>query len=264
MTYFRAVSVAWLVAVFFSAWPVTPVIAGELDYAAAINVAGRQRMLTQRITKSYLQIELGTNTELSREQLQASVALFERQLLKLQRFTSTQEVSMALSRIETLWQPFREKALATPSLVDAAELNRAGEVLLQACEDVVQLLEDASGSEFGRLVNISGRQRMLSQRLAKYYMLYAANVETRAAREQMLRAANEFKGGLDTLISAVENTPAISNKLEAVARQWMWLDSAIGMQDGTVYPLIVADASEKILLLMESITDMYARNARLH
>ena len=264
MTYFRAVAVAWLVGVLFSAWPVAPVLAGDVDSAAAINVAGRQRMLTQRITKSYLQIELGTNAELSREQLQASVALFERQLLKLQRFTSTEDVSVALGRVETLWKPFKEKALATPTLVDAAELNQAGEVLLQACEEVVQLLEDASGSEFGRLVNISGRQRMLSQRLAKYYMLYAANVETRAAREQMLRAANEFKGGLDTLNAAVENTPAISAKLEAVARQWMWLDSALGMQDGTVYPLIVADASEKILLLMESLTDLYARNARLH
>ena len=264
MTYFRAVAVGWFVAVCFSASPVAPVLAGDVDYATAINVAGRQRMLTQRITKSYLQIELGTNTELSREQLQASVALFERQLLKLQRFATAQDVKVALSRVETLWRPFREKALATPSIVDAADLNRAGEVLLQVCEDVVQLLEDASGSEFGRLVNISGRQRMLSQRLAKYYMLYAANVETRSAREQMLRAANEFKGGLDTLISAVENTPAISNKLEAVERQWMWLDSALGMQDGTVYPLIVADASGKILLLMESITAMYARNAPLH
>jgi nitrate/nitrite-specific signal transduction histidine kinase len=230
----------------------------ELDYAAAINMAGRQRMLSQRITKSYLLVGLGANTAHSQAQLHAAIDRFESQLNALGGFAPGGETGSAINKVRTLWEPFRDKALVTPDRAEAEKLARMDEELLLACEHVVQLLEETSGSHQGWLVNISGRQRMLSQRLAKFYMVIAAGMGTPAVLKEIQIARTEFREALDILSGAEVNTVAIRDKLKEVGQQWIWLESALNMQKDSSYPLIVADASEKILVLMESLTAMYA------
>jgi len=247
----------------FCLWPASPVYAIDLTYATAIDKAGRQRMLTQRIVKSYVQIGLGANAGLSRQQLEESVYLFETQLSELKRFSPNKEMCNALEQVEMLWRPFKKVASAPPDKSGAAQLNQMDEVLLNACEVVVSRLEDASGGDdYGHLVNISGRQRMLSQRLGMLYMLFSAGLGKPSMQNEMNRVRHEFRGALDTLTNATENTPRIKQKLAAVAQQWIWLESALDMQTDNYYPLIVADTSEKILRLMESITDLYATQGK--
>src|SRR4051812_11225456 len=57
----------------------------------AINKSGRQRMLSQRLAKSYLQIGQEIDAERSKKILDNSVTLFERQLAELKDFAPTPE-----------------------------------------------------------------------------------------------------------------------------------------------------------------------------
>lgn len=231
-----------------------------MSQAEAINIAGRQRMLTQRITKSYLQIGLGADADRSRRQLREAVALFESQYERLRAYAPTDEITGALHEIEPVWSEFRQVAQAdTPDTRSAVRLADLDEHLLDLCEAVVYLIEDLAGDSYARLVNTAGRQRMLSQRLAKFYMMAASDLAKPSTHAQMDRVSNEFKGALHTLRSAPENSVGINEKLERVFEQWVWMESSLDMQDGAYYPLIVDDASEKILTLMDSITGMYAR-----
>ena len=241
-----------------------PVDAGELTYAEAINKAGRQRMLTQRITKSYCQIGLDVYPEQSRQQLDDAIALFITQLQELKQFSSDQEIATALEGVESQWNTFRSLASSTPSQANVKRLTAMDEELLRASEHVVRLLEDRSGISTSQYVNISGRQRMLSQRLAKFYMLQSWNQGTPSMNSKIERTMSEFRGALDTLVQAHENTIAIKEKLDDARVQWMWLNSSLKFSQAEYFPLIVFDTSEKMLQIMERLTEMYQKVAEYY
>ena len=69
--------------------PLTGNAEPPLTLVAAINTAGLQRMLTQRIGKAYSQIGIGANPESSHQELQESVASFDENLAALEEFASS-------------------------------------------------------------------------------------------------------------------------------------------------------------------------------
>jgi len=236
--------------------------AAPLDYGAAIDSAGRQRILTQRIVKAYCQVGMGVTPEVSRAQLADAVRRFDSQLAALSRNVPNNDARRALGRISTLWKPFRRIATGAVNRDGARGLIERNEELLHATHDLVLVLQHAAGTPQAKLVNMAGRQRMLSQRLAKFYMLRAYGVDTPAMREEIDNAGNEFAAALATLRAAPENTPSIDRELEVVALQWEWFSGAIMLQGAQSHALVVADASESILNSMDLITGMYAELAR--
>lgn len=251
-----AAAMAWL---FF--WPVARA-APAIDFGAAIDSAGRQRMLTQRIVKAYCQIGLQVTPEVSSQQLADALRRFETQLDALARVAPDAATRRALRRVVTAWAPFKRVAAGRVTRDAARRLVMLDETVLRAAHDVVLALQAAAATPQAKLVNIAGRQRMLSQRLAKLYMLRAWGVETPDLRDQMDAAGHEFEGALATLRAAPENTPAIAGELEAVDLQWEWFKGAIEQQGAVNYALVVADASESILSSMDLVTGMYAELAR--
>lgn len=55
----------------------------------AINKAGRQRMLSQRMAKAYLQVGQDIDADRSKKILDGSISLFDRQLVELKNFAPT-------------------------------------------------------------------------------------------------------------------------------------------------------------------------------
>ena len=105
----------------------TPNYSWGMTDAEAINKSGRQRMLSQRMMKSYLMVGADVKVDVAIKQLDASVALFEEQLLELRDYAPTAAVNKELDTVESLWQihrasfralePYRSKGarLADPS-----------------------------------------------------------------------------------------------------------------------------------------------------
>ncbi len=231
--------------------------AGDLTLAAAIDEAGLQRMLIQRIGKAYCQVGLDIQPEQSQEQLDQAVAMFDSQLAELEAFAPTQQVRDAIAQVRTLWEPVRAVATAPVTRENAYQVAYWSDDLLYASHKVVQLLQDTSNTSAVRLVNISGRQRMLSQRLAKFYMLQVWGFDTLTIRDEAERAENEFAGALTMLLAASETTEAIRRQLEAVSGEWGWFRKALDMTNTDPFPVTVASATESILFRMDEITRMY-------
>lgn len=236
--------------------------AAQVDAAQLIDAAGRQRMLTQRIVKAYCQVGLQVTPQVSRAQLDAAIRRFDSQLTMLAANVSNAEMGAAVKDLSTQWQGFRRTASGPISRDGARALAEFSDSLLQRAHALVLLLERDAGTPQARLINIAGRQRMLTQRMAKLYMLRAWGIDPAAIQGEIDAAAAQFAEALDGLRAARENTPEIKRELDAVSLQWEWFRSAIELQGAESYVLVVADASESILNSMELVTAKYARLQR--
>lgn len=233
----------------------------QVSMVTAVNKAGRQRMLSQRIVKFYCQIGQQILVDKSRKQMAESIALFEAQLQELKQLAPNQEIQAAIAKMETLWGPYKGVVTSTPTKEGASKLIGQSEELLQAAHKVTMLLQDASGSQAGRLVNIAGRQRMLSQRMAKFYMHKRRGFNSSEVNGGLEQARNEFKGALQELIAAPQNTPAIRKELELVKVQWVFFENALSQESSHDPSLAVnvATSSERILEVMDRATGMYEK-----
>ncbi len=230
----------------------------EMTMGEAINKAGRQRMLTQRIVKSYCQIGQDIRFDQSNQQLKAAVKLFEKQLSWLKAFTDNDAVKKGLNKVDTLWAPVKKIALGKVKREHAEQLRTEAEKLLKAAHKVVLLLEKESGSSKGHLVNISGRQRMLSQRMGNLYMLTSWGFKQDNYAKDFEIAIQEFTTALAELRAAPENSGEIAKGLKLVSGYWSMFKLSGKLKEGEYVPDLVTRMLDKILKNMNDITGMYA------
>lgn len=246
----------WLVAVLM----VTFHSANAAD-AAAINLAGQQRMLSQRIVKSWCQIGLNVLPAVSKAQLDDAVQTFETNLKALEPEALSPEARTALAGLRAAWMPLRRGALGVIRQADAAQLDSRAEDVLMAAERLTRVLQDQASMPASRWINLSGRQRMLSQRLVKIYMLRQWGVDNSALRDEIERVQSEFSGALGILQQRTENTPAIRGELDNLALQWEWLRTALASEGAVSFRLILAEGGEALLQLADAITLLYEQSA---
>jgi Type IV pili methyl-accepting chemotaxis transducer N-term len=232
----------------------------------AINKSGRQRMLSQRLAKSYLQLGQGIDVEQSRKILAASIIMFEQQLGELSNFAPTVENKLVLEEMESTWGAYK-KILITgaPNAQDARSVMALSEKVLALAQTATVQLEKHSGSTVAKLVNVAGRQRMLSQRMAKFYQALQWGVAPADATEKLEAARKDFIAGMDFLIAAPSNTAKIKEGLALAQQQWLFFDMALRQfgdaHEKHQFVTNVATTSERILEVMDGITALYQRIA---
>jgi hypothetical protein len=241
-----------------------PALAQPQDLNDAINKAGRQRMLSQRLAKAYLALGLDVASSMAHDVLANSMALFERQLGELKAYAPNADIKVTYQSLETAWAEFKAALTSTaPSRDHAPQVLALDARVLALAQQGTAQYEAASGMGTGRLVNLCGRQRMLSQRCAKLYLAQTWQVPLPQAQAELDKARNQFLAAHAVLSNAPEATPTIRDELELGRQQWVFFDNALQAQPQPGAALRHADdvfrASENILAVMDRVTGLYAR-----
>lgn len=253
----------------FVAWAASSALASQAqvtDLNDAINKAGRQRMLSQRMAKAYLCLGQRVQVEAATKALDQSMALFDRQLVELKAFVPAGAIRDTYRQLESEWSDYKAVLVgAAPALTFAGKLLFQDQKVLELANKGTGQLEQLSGKPVGKLVNIAGRQRMLSQQMAKFYLATVWNVDPATSEAALGRARTEFVAALATLRNAPLATAAIKQELDLADAQWLYLDSALKARatSGGRGASDVFVTSENLLQVMDKVTTLYARIDRL-
>ncbi|MDZ4173283.1 MAG: type IV pili methyl-accepting chemotaxis transducer N-terminal domain-containing protein [Hydrogenophaga sp.] len=234
-----------------------------VDLNDAINKAGRQRMLSQRMGKAWLALVHKTQSANAQAVLDKSMALFDRQLVELKAYAPSTDIRDTYIQLEGAWSDYKTALVgAAPGKPGAAAVLQADARVLALAHQGTLQYEAASGRPVGKLVNVAGRQRMLSQRMAKFYFAATLPVDAQTATTEIGKARTEFLSAMELLRNAPEATHRIRDELALADGQWFFFDQALQrMQSAGAAAKPLSDVfvtSENLLSVMDRVTGLYA------
>jgi GTP cyclohydrolase I len=238
-----------------------------------INLAGKQRMLTQKMSKEALFIAKGVDADKNKENLKKTAELFDKTLkglvdgdsdLKLPK-TENKEILAQLDKVKELWKPFKENIdKVVDGKADKATLEAIAKdniPLLKEMNKAVGMYAKASGSKLdpkmADTINRAGKQRMLTQKMTKELLLIANGIDVDKNKESLKKTAELFETTLKDLTANCKNDD-IKKQLGVVDGIWKEYKPIIEKVDTSDEALKKAEElNMKLLKEMNKAVKMY-------
>jgi hypothetical protein len=226
-----------------------------------INQGGRQRMLSQRMAKVYAQLGLGILPERATSILNSSISLFDSQLITLLELSPTPEIKKNYAVLDQAWRRYKSILQAAPNPVNGQNIYRLSDELTALANTAVESLDNFVGSNTGALVNLSGRQRMLTQRLAKK-VFFREWLGLKDNVLQIEKDTAEYEKASANLALDKETTERVKTDLNLAKTQWLFFQDAIQAslksKSNKIHLTNVANTSERMLEMYDSVTKQFA------
>lgn len=241
--------------------------------AEAINRAGQLRMLSQRHVKA-LALRAVARGRVE-DTLADTAQRLQRNLDWLARLNLPPAEAALLAATHAAWTSLQQTpvpaAAARPTrAVPAwlAEADSQAEQLLERADALTGALEAGSGRRHLQVVNVSGRQRMLAQRLAKQALLAGLLAQPQAAGHAQAAAqtVREFEAALSALEQAPLATEAIRAALALARGQWQRLLDGLRRSEGPEAALglaALARESEALVASFDQLTSLYEHSMQV-
>ena len=237
---------------------VSQIVIDSARYAEAMNRAGQLRMLSQRLVKLYALTCAGTAAAETKGLFADSVAQVDSNLSILDRSLSKATFGDLLGAVLSPWT--RLQALLRPAAQAARllDIDALAAEMLDHAERLTANLEVAAYATALRAINIAGRQRMLSQRLAKEALI-GVLLDDAAQMARCAATTAELVQGLDYLSTLPLSNSDIARELDLTLLAWKAFQAALADCRSPSGREQIAETSESLLGHFDHLTDLLER-----
>lgn len=262
--HFRHVFVLLLAATLSATVPAQAKPADAQAVARDLAGAGLLRLQGQRVAKLYLQSGAGLNGAAAVQQIAKAIAQGDAELSRLeQRHAGQPAVARTLGRCAGAWRELKDTAQQLFGPANAERIAQLAEELSNQTSRLGLQLESGADSGAGRLIDLSTRQSMLAQRLARLFMQAQRGDRSQGLLVDMEQTRKEFDTGLRELETAPENTAPARDAIGLARQQWIFFDSAVLQTQAKAAggkALDVATTSERIQEVLAAVTSQYVQD----
>jgi hypothetical protein len=253
--------------------------------AVKVNLADKQCMLTQKMSKESLLISLKIDIKKNKKNLEVTAKLFAQILIGLQTGdkslsltkTTNQDILKQFEKITALWLDFKPNIESMYGEGDDNELlqNIASKnlPLLVEINKAVGLYEKSSGADLNDLatvINLSGKQRMLTQKMPKELLLIAKGIDVeknKANLDKTIKLFDKILKGLvngDTALGlSTTKDEKTLKQLAEVQRLWDVFKPTMEQADTGMESLKkVAELNLPLLSEMNKVVEMYEMQSK--
>jgi hypothetical protein len=222
-----------------------------------INIAAKQRMLSQRIAKDYLYVHRNIAMNKTKKELKVSLLNFFKAHEILVSSIKSEEIENILDFVELSSNEFNQTIHLPFNLDNAQLILDLSESMLEGSQYVVDSLKGSIKLEESNVITLAGKQRMLAQRIAKYYIAYQVGIKDENTVKSMKQTVLKFSENLITLVNSKKNSPLIKKKIDEVHKLWKIVHKFYNNIEKGGLPLIVFNTTNKISKKMNEITQLY-------
>lgn len=236
-------------------------LAQPLTLTEIIDQAGQQRMLSQRIAKAYLLKGITAQNEKGEDQLISAITHFNKNFYNIKSHKSSKALPHELKQVKNHWLLFKDLITQTNTPSNELKVIKQSDNLLNAAHTYVKKLEMITGEELSEVVGTSGKQRMLSQRIARYYLAYHRGLGEQEWLERVYDDLAEYENTLLYLKTTSVNTKAINTMLRKAHSNFRFTNQGFdGILSFTPERLVhvAISSTEMMLYRMDTLTKQYA------
>ena len=234
---------------------------GKPEAGALLNLAIRQPMLAERITKSFAAAGQKVLETRTRRQLDDAKREFAVAMKDLQAFAPTAEIKENYELLEQLYTEFRDITGKTINLENATHLAEQNEELVWIATKGAQLMQAHAKSNRSDLIATAGDLRVLTQRIAKLYLFRSWGIRSDLIANDLKKADADYQADMKKLMAAPQNTPQIKSELQLAETQYLFLKQAIDRLNANRTSVVelehVTKTCDNILEVMERVTKLY-------
>ena len=244
-------------------------------FADGVNRAGQLRMLSQRLVKlQAIQLLLNNKPQpMLNTALQDSLQRIDANLALLAKSFSHPEIAALVKRAGLTWASLKRMLKRLPKAQDMGAVDALAESLLADAERLTSLLESTGSAQPLQVLNLAGRQRMLSQRFAKYALLHALTGDAsghasgdgvgRGDSPVMREARDGFEKAQHYLNNIPLSTPAIGQLLASAKLDWQRLLAGALQAHHAAGQQQIFTASEDLLTVFEQLSATYETSMQM-
>ncbi len=231
----------------------------KVNASKLMDIAGKQRMLSQRIAKDYIYVGKKIATSKADKELKASLNEFLKIHNELTMLITDSEIKNLLDFVALSSNELKEIANKDFTLDNAQLILDLTESMLEGNQYIVDSLKEVHKLKESNLLEKAAKERMLSQRIAKYYIAYQSGIKDENTVNSMKDTVKQFSENLDLLLKNKNNSVEINKKLKDIDKLWKIVHKFYNNIEKGGLPLIVFNTTDNITKKMDEITKLYIK-----